>query len=109
MNWVKWSTALLGLVGLIWAGSMTLATKDEVKEAKAETVGKIVLVENDFEVHKLEDQSFYMNKQMWWYIQTQPDATECKDLTNVGTRMKCQELEVKVKNLEDRKKEALGR
>lgn len=100
MKLAGWSiTTLFAIIGGVYGAVTLFATKTDVQEVH----GEVVVVQNDLQIHKLEDQAFYLHKRVW-YIQQQEGVRRCEDIQDPTPRYECQELEQKARNLEDRKK-----
>ena len=103
MAWIKWSSALLALVGTIWLGAGTVATKDDV----GVVAGSVQVVQNKMDRHIVNDEIFYTQRRIW-QIKEQAGVNDCIHAPTGGVRNECMRLELKVDQLE-KEREALTR
>jgi hypothetical protein len=119
MNWIQTGTALTALVGAVYVGTITLATKEEVKTTEGRVINKVMetedrvlgeveeakdevyVVQKKVDQHVISDEIFYTNRRIW---DIKKGKSDCNQVTQQEARNECKRLELKVKNLEEEKK-----
>lgn len=107
MPWIKAISGALGVIGMLWVAANTVATKSEVKEAKAEVHGEVIIVAGDLERHTVDDEIFYTNRRIW-QVKEQTQEDECRHIQKSNLKEECMRLELRIDSLEKRR-EALTR